>query len=90
MRESNSPLTLYVGGLGRQADTSTLRTLFADFGGVTDVRVVLDQATTHCRGFGYVSFADPRGAIDAQLALDGRSLGGGRLGGGRLRVALAL
>ncbi len=85
MRDSSNLHTLYVGGLGQHADANTLRHLFADFGGVTDVRVARDRVTSRSRGFGYVSFADPRGAIDAQLALDGRSLGDGRL-----RVALAL
>ncbi len=71
--------TLYVGGIGHDADVGALRALFEDFGEIAAVRVVCDGRTARCRGFGYVSFEEPRAAIDAQLALDGRSLDGKRL-----------
>ena len=76
--------TLYVGGIGSDADVSTLAELFRGFE-VATARVVRDRATARCRGFGYVSFDSVGSAIDAQLALDGR-----RLGEQRLRVVLAL
>jgi RNA recognition motif-containing protein len=71
--------TLYVGGIGHDADVGALRSLFEGFGEIASVRIVCDGRTAQCRGFGYVSFEEPRAAIDAQLALDGRSLDGKRL-----------
>lgn len=76
--------TLYVGGIGDDADAGTLVELFRGFEPAS-ARVVRDRATARCRGFGYVTFASVGSAVDAQLALDGQ-----RLGAERLRVALAL
>lgn len=77
--------TLYVGGIGSEADAATLLDLFAGFDALVTASVVRDRATSRCRGYGYVTFTSGRAAIEAQLALDGR-----RIGPQRLRVVPAL
>ena len=71
-------LTLYVGNLPADVDAEGLRALFADHGAVTSATVVVDPATGHSRGFGFVEMEDAaaRRAVDA---LDGIVLAGGML-----------
>jgi RNA recognition motif-containing protein len=69
--------TLYVGGLPPETDTRALRGLFAQYGELSDARVVMRSGV--CRGFGYVTFSSDSSAAAARAALDGASLGGGQL-----------
>ncbi|NVB37915.1 RNA-binding protein [Pseudenhygromyxa sp. WMMC2535] len=75
--------TLYVGGLGPEADEGAIRALCVEHGAVAEVRVALDEEG-RCRGFAYVDFGDDLGAVRARGALDGREIGEWTL-----RVALA-
>lgn len=89
---------LFVGSLSWNTDDHGLQAAFERFGEITDAKVITDRDSGRSRGFGFVTFADPR---DAQKAvaemngaeLDGRTLnvdiaqersggGGGRGGGG--------
>ncbi len=90
---------IYVGNLPFSATDDEVRSLFAEFGDVTEVHLVTDRDTGRPRGFGFVEMAD--GADEAIQALhqkdmDGRALnvnearprterrgGGGGGGGGR-------
>jgi RNA recognition motif-containing protein len=89
---------LYVGNLSFNANAETLRSTFAEFGGVTDVHLVADRETGQSRGFGFVTMDSPAAAAKAiaqmnGASVDGRTLkvneaeerssgGGGRGGGG--------
>ena len=89
---------LYVGNLSFQADSTTIREAFSEFGEVTDVHVVSDRETGQSRGFGFVTMGTDDAAMKAiaqmnGAILDGRALkvneaqerqsGGGGGGGGR-------
>ena len=92
---------IYVGNLSYDATEEGLRSLFAQEGTVSEVKLMTDRETGRSRGFAFVEMstdAEARGAI-AQLngrQLDGRSLriseaeertggGGGGGGGGGFR-----
>ncbi|CAK7328407.1 unnamed protein product [Dovyalis caffra] len=63
---------LFVGGLAWATDDQTLRDAFANFGEVTDARVVTDRDTGRSRGFGFVSFESNKSADEALSAMDGQ------------------
>lgn len=71
--------TLYVGGLPRSASSEELRSLFEQFDGLTEARVVKAATSDNCRGFGYVTFASDIVARRAREALDGHVMGGSPL-----------
>jgi cold-inducible RNA-binding protein len=77
--------TLYVAGFDAATDLLGLWRRFAAFGEIAALRVVRDPQTERPRGFAYVTFAEGRAAVVAQLALDGTAVGD-RI----LRVAPAL
>jgi len=67
---------LFVGGLAWATDDQRLGDAFAEYGDVTEAKVILDRDTGRSRGFGFVTFTngdDAKAAIDA---LDGSSLDG--------------
>ena len=66
------------------ADADALRDLFGRYESIESVRVVQGDSDGQHRGFGYVTFADPREAKAAATNLDGAALETSRL-----RVALA-
>lgn len=89
---------IYVGNLSFHTGEQSLVDAFAQFGDVSEVKVVTDRETGRSRGFGFVSMADAdsaRRAIEGMngTMVDGRALrvneaeerqqGGG--GGGRPR-----
>ncbi len=88
---------LFVGGLSWGTDDNGLRAAFAEYGDVTDAKVISDRDTGRSRGFGFVTFATSEAATTAMnemngSTLDGRTLnvnearertGGGGGGGGR-------
>jgi RNA recognition motif-containing protein len=76
-------VTLYIGGLDPQINESELLGLFADFGAITQTRMVTDDDGV-CRGFAYVTFADSLAAAKARVALNGKEIQGQML-----RVAMA-
>jgi len=48
---------VFVGGLGPQTTSATLRAYFAQFGRILDAAVLADSETKRSRGFGFVDFA---------------------------------
>jgi cold-inducible RNA-binding protein len=84
---------LFVGGLSWNTTDQSLGDCFAEFGEVTDAKVITDRETGRSRGFGFVTFADPAAATTAIAQMDGGELDGrtirvneaedkGRSGGG--------
>ena len=59
------PKRIYVGNLPFSASDDEVRTLFAEFGEVTDVHLVIDRETGRPRGFGFVEMEDS--AADAAI-----------------------
>ncbi len=78
------PTRLFVGGLSYRTDEDDLRKLFAEYGEVTDARIIKDRDTGDSRGFGFVTLADNK---DAQRSI--KALDGAEHDGRRLRVSVA-
>ena len=65
---------LYVGNLPFSTDEDAIRDLFAAYGEVQSVSLIVDRETGRLRGFGFVEMAD--GAEEAMEALNGTNFGG--------------
>jgi RNA recognition motif-containing protein len=67
---------LYVGNLAYSVSEAELRDLFAEFGEVAEVKVVLDRDTGRPRGFAFVEMGSDGDAAQAMSTLNGRELQG--------------
>lgn len=67
--------SVYVGGLPYNVNDDSLRDLFAIYGSIVAVKIINDRST---RGkcYGFVTFTNPRSAIDAINDMDGRTING--------------
>ena len=65
-------MNIYVGNLSYQADEQAIGDLFAQYGEVRTVRVMIDRETGRPRGFGFVEMANDAEAQKAIEALDGQ------------------
>jgi RNA recognition motif-containing protein len=70
---------LYVGNLNYQTQEEDLRSLFAQYGDITSLNIVMDRDTGRSRGFGFVEYADDEQARAAESALNGAELDGRNL-----------
>ncbi len=63
-----NPNKVFVGGLGQNTTSETLREYFSTCGAVVEAKVVTEKGTSRSRGFGFVIFeeSDPE-AIDKAL-----------------------
>ena len=75
---------LFVGGLSWNTDDDGLRDAFAQYGQVTDAKVITDRETGRSRGFGFVTFETP---AEAQAAMD--QMNGAVLDGRSVNVNVA-
>ncbi len=59
-------MNIYVGNLPYKTDESEIETLFAQYGDVSSVKLVVDKVTGLKKGFGFVEMEDSAGrkAID--------------------------
>lgn len=69
-------MNIYVGNLPFSATESDMRGLFADYGTVDSVAIVLDRETGRPRGFGFVELGTDARAQDAIRDLNGTDLQG--------------
>ena len=69
---------LFVGGLPWAVTDEGLRSAFANYGEITEAKVILDRETGRSRGFGFVTFADGEAAQTA-LEMDGQDLEGRKI-----------
>ncbi len=67
---------LYVGNLPFDATENDLQDMFAAFGPVTEVNLIMDRATGRSRGFAFVSMATPEAAQAAITGLAGKDIKG--------------
>jgi hypothetical protein len=65
---------LYVGNLSFQTTEDTLLSTFAQFGEVTEVKLILDRETGRSRGFAFVSMGTEEGARQAIEQMNGAML----------------
>jgi RNA recognition motif-containing protein len=66
---------IYVGNLPYTVTNDELSQLFAPYGEVGDVNVVMDRDTGRSKGFGFVDVADADAARQAIAELNGRQMG---------------
>ncbi|MDC0673398.1 RNA recognition motif domain-containing protein [Nannocystis radixulma] len=67
---------LFVGNLSFQTTEEDLQQVFADFGEIAEIRLVLDRETGRSRGFAFVAMADDEAARRATESLNGQMLDG--------------
>ena len=72
--DSSAHSNLYVKNLPESVDDTTLHRLFAPYGTVISSFVMVDGATRHSRGFGFVKFANVDMAMKAIQAMHNRQL----------------
>ena len=70
---------LYVGNLSFDTTENDLQDMFAAFGPVTEVNLIMDRMSGRSRGFGFVTMATPEGAQAAITGLAGQNVGGRNL-----------
>ncbi len=72
-------MTLYVGNVSYDATENQLQDLFAQYGSVTDVNLMVDRVTQKPRGFAFVTYATNEAGQAAIQALNGKDFQGRKL-----------
>ncbi|MDO8513011.1 MAG: RNA-binding protein [bacterium] len=67
---------IYVGNIPYDYDDNKLKDLFAEYGEVTEVRVIIDKASGRSKGFGFVAMQDKEMADKAVKELNGKEIDG--------------
>ena len=67
---------IYVGNLPYSVTDAVLESNFAEFGGVSSAKVMMDRETGRSKGFGFVEMASAEAAQAAISALNGMSVDG--------------
>jgi RNA recognition motif-containing protein len=67
---------LYVGNLSFDTTENDIQDMFAQFGPVTEVNLIMDRMSGRSRGFAFVTMATAEGAQAAIAGLSGKSLKG--------------
>ncbi|XP_017001333.2 ribonucleoprotein RB97D [Drosophila takahashii] len=57
---------IFIGGLSTQTTVDGLREFFRQFGAVADAVVMRDPVSNHSRGFGFVTYVDPKSVENVQ------------------------
>jgi len=58
-------MNLFVANINKTVKDDALRALFAEFGEVTSVKILMDKFSGESKGFGFVDMADEKQALDA-------------------------
>jgi len=66
---------IFVGDLGNDCSEDQLRHAFLRFGSLDKVRIVRDKFSGKSRGFGFVSFSDPKCGVQALKEMNGKYIG---------------
>ncbi len=67
---------IYVGNLPYSVTDDSLRSNFAEFGGVTSSKIMMDRETGRSKGFGFVEMSSTEDAQSAITGLNGLSVDG--------------
>ena len=62
---------IFVGGLPFDTNEGSIREDFGKYGEIDDIYLPTDRETGKPRGFGFVTFKDPRDARDASESMHG-------------------
>ena len=69
-------MNIYVGNLPRTISEETVRNLFAEYGEVTEIKLIKDQYSGELRGFGFIEMPSKSDAQKAIQEVDGTELEG--------------
>jgi RNA recognition motif-containing protein len=75
-KDLSMSIKIYVGNLPYSVTDDTLQSNFAEFGGVSSAKVMMDRETGRSKGFGFVEMASAEVAQAAISALHGMSVDG--------------
>lgn len=75
MTDQVNPKKLYVGNLPYSTTEDELRSMFSEFGEITDVKLISDKFTGRSKGFAFVEFATEEAAQAALEAMNGKQMG---------------
>jgi len=68
--------TVYISNLSYERDRNGLRSLFARFGTIKSIKIIVEPTTNQSRGMAFVEMSNVDEAKEAIQSLDGRSLDG--------------
>jgi cold-inducible RNA-binding protein len=74
--QENGLKSIFVGNLAFGTSEDELRSLFASYGSVSRVSIMIDRETGRSRGFAFVEMANDNEAESAISGVNGSSLGG--------------
>jgi cold-inducible RNA-binding protein len=69
-------MKMYVGNLPFSSNEDELRSLFGEYGDVTDVHIPTDRESGRPRGFAFVTMGSKDAMVAAIKGLDGQDFGG--------------
>ena len=77
-RRNDDPGKFFVGNMSWDTDNDSLWNYFSQYGEVADAVVIMDRQTGRSKGFGFVTFKDPK-CVDSVLSqgehsIDGRQM----------------
>ncbi len=64
-------MNIYVGNLDYRVDENDLKTIFEDYGSVSDVKIITDKFSGKSKGFGFVTMDDLDNCKKAIAELNG-------------------
>jgi cold-inducible RNA-binding protein len=67
---------LYVGNLPYAVNDASLSEMFAEFGEISESKVIADKFSGRSKGFGFVTFANEADAAKAVEAMNGKEIEG--------------
>lgn len=70
---------IYVGNISFNTQENDLRNLFAQYGEVVDVKIIIDRNTNRSKGFGFVEMQDDAAGEAAISELNGKDFDGRNL-----------
>jgi RNA recognition motif-containing protein len=72
-------LNIYIGNLSTNTTEETLKTLFAEFGEIENLKVIKDRFSGRSKGFGFLEMPSNSEAEQAILALNGNRIDGSNI-----------
>ena len=68
--KDNTNSTVYISNLSYERDRNGLRSMFAQYGEIKNIKIVVEPATNQSRGMAFVEMANPSQAKNAINALN--------------------
>ena len=72
-------MNILIRNLSRDVNEVELKKLFAPFGKIASLNIVVDEATGASKGFGFIDMPDKKSAVAAIKQLDGEILKGEKI-----------